>query len=603
MVSAGFSGARRTAAEPSKPQFSSREFLEAVKVLASEKLKGRGNGTEELNRASDYIASRFRKAGLQAAGDNGSFQQHFTMTVGAKLGPNNSLTYESGATRRNLALGQDFLPFSFSGDATLQAPMVFAGYGITAPQIHYDDYRGINAKDKIVLVLRHEPQEHDEQSVFAGRQLTSHAEIVNKAINAKNHGAVGMVLVNDAGNHPERGDDLIRFGGLAGPEEMKLAALQVKGARVDQWLEHSGRTLEALRQAIDKDLSNHSFALQPSARLSLTVDVQRIRKQVANVVGVLPGQDANLQKEAIVVGAHYDHLGLGDQHSLAPNLVGQVHHGADDNASGIAGLLELARGLARERRNLKRSVVFIAFAGEETGLLGSTYYTRHPAFPLERTIAMVNLDMIGRVSKNRLYAGGTGTSPGFRKLLEEANRPLGFELNYSASGYGASDHLSFTVREVPVLFFFSGLHSDYHKPSDTWEKIDAANGAKVVELIANVIRELDALEDKPQYVRVAEPTPGAMGGGGGYGPYFGSIPDFGEIEHGVMFADVRDGSPASKAGFKAGDVLIEFGDKKIENLYDFTYALRAHKPGDKVTVTVLRKGERLTREVTLEVRR
>jgi len=588
-------------------QFSAQEFREAVKFLASDKLKGRGDGTKELDEAAAYIAKHFRKDGLQPAGDNRTYLQHFMMTVGAKLGANNSLVYESGATRKTLALQQDFIPFSFSADGSFQAPLVFAGYGITAPDLHYDDYTGIEVKDKIVIVLRHEPQEDDDKSVFAGKQLTTHAGIVSKAINAKNHGAVGMILVNDTGNHPTEPDDLIRFGTLAGPEEMKLAALQVKAAVVEEWLKPAGKSLDALRQAIDRDLSNHSFALDPSARVALTVDVERIRRQVANVVGILPGQDEKLGKQAIVIGAHYDHLGLGDSHSVAPSLIGQVHHGADDNASGTSGVLELAHGLAARRSELKHSVVFVAFAGEETGLLGSSYYTQHPAVPLDQTIAMLNFDMIGRISKNKLYLGGTGTSPGFKKLVEEANRAIpsgGFELGYSASGYGASDHMSFTTREVPVLFFFSGLHGDYHKPSDTWEKIDAAGGAKVVELAANIVKELDALPDKPQYVQVAEPVSPVMGGGGGYGTYFGSVPDFGESEHGgVKFADVREGSPAAKAGFKGGDVLVEFDGKKIDNLYDFTYALRAHKPGDKVMVTVLRSGKPLTREVTLEARK
>jgi Zn-dependent M28 family amino/carboxypeptidase len=322
------------------------------------------------------------------------------------------------------------------------------------------------------------------------------------------------------------------------------------------------------------------------------------------VVAELPGSEPSFAEQYIVVGAHYDHLGLGEHDSLAPGQRGQIHHGADDNASGTSGVLELADALAHSKERLRHSIVFICFAGEELGLLGSSYYTDHAPFPLKQTIAMINMDMIGRVSNNRMYIGGTGTSPDFRNLVEDANRTLQFALSYSASGYGASDHTSFTVREVPVLFFFSGLHSDYHKPSDTWDKIDAVNGARVVELVSKVIHGLDGLNDKPQYVRVSEPVGYAMGGGGGYGPYFGSIPDFGQVEHGgVKFSDVRDGSPAGKAGFKAGDVLVEFDGKKIDNLYDFTYALRAHKPGDKVTVTVLRGNERVTHEVTLEVRK
>jgi len=597
-------GSGANGVEKAQPEFSSQEFLEPVKVLASDKLRGRGDGTKQLDEAARYIGRRFKKFGLQPAGDNRTYLQHFMITVGAKLGPNNSLAYESAATRKTFTLGQDFVPFSFSEAIKLQAPLVFAGYGITAPEFNYDDYKGIDAKGKMVLVLRHEPQENDEKSVFAGKQLTTHAEIVNKAISARNHGAVGMILVNDVGNHPGEPDELIRFGTLIGPEEMKLAALQVKAAVAHEWLKPSGQTLEALRQAIDKDLSNHSFALDPAMQVSLSVDVSRIRKQVANLVGILPGRDEKLARQCVVLGAHYDHLGLGDQHSLAPSQIGKIHYGADDNASGTSGLLELADDLGRHRGQFQRSLVFVAFAAEETGLLGSNYYTAHPACGLDQTLAMINMDMIGRVSKNKLYIGGSGTSPGFKKLLEDANRDVGFELSYSASGYGASDHMAFTVRSVPVLFFFSGLHSDYHRPSDTWEKINPEGGAKVVRLVARVLGELDRLTEKPQYVRVSEPTPPAMGGGGGYGTYFGSVPDFGESEHGgVKFADVRDGSPAAKAGFKAGDVLVEFDGKKIDNLYDFTYALRARKPGDKATVTVLRNGEKLTREVTLEARK
>jgi hypothetical protein len=584
------------------PQFTSQEFLGYVKYLASDELKGRGDGTPELDQAADYIAQHFRQFGLKPAGDGGTYLQHFMMTVGATLGTKNSLTFESG---KALTVKQDFIPFSFSENVTLQAPLVFAGYGITAPDYHYDDYSGIDVNRKIVLVLRHEPQENDAKSVFAGKQFTTHAGIVNKAINARNHGASAMILVNDTGNHADKADELIRFEELAGPDNMKIAALQVKAAIADEWLKPSGHTLDELRQAIDKDLSNHSFALDSSRKLSLTTDVDRTQKQVANVIAVLPGQDPELSKECIVVGAHYDHLGLGGLGSMASNLVGQIHHGADDNASGTAGLLELADGFGRSDWRPVHTVVFVSFAGEESGLLGSSYYTAHPVCPMNQSIAMLNMDMIGRISHNRLYVGGLGTSPEFPKLLEEANRTnsMGaFELSTSASGYGASDHTSFTARDVPVFFFFSGLHSDYHKPSDTWDKIDAPDGARVVSLVAKVTESLDQLKQKPQYVRVGAPE--TQGGSpGGYGPYFGSIPDFGQEHDGVRFADVHDGSPAGKAGFKGGDVMVEFDGKKIDNLYDFTYALRAHKPGDKVMVTVMRGGERITRQVTLELRK
>ena len=584
--------------------FSAQEFLEPIKFLSSDQLKGRGDGTKELDLAASYIAEHFRKFGLKPGGDNGQFLQHFDLVVGAKLGRQNVAVYRQGEHSEKLNLQETFVPLSFSASASIEAPLVFAGYGITAPEYHYDDYQGLDVNGRIAIVLRHEPQENDEHSIFAGRQLTSHSEIANKATNAKNHGAKAIVLVSDLGNHPGQGDELLRLDEVSGPQEMTIPIIQVKADTVDGWLKPSGHTLEELRQAIDKELSNHSMVLDPSGRLALTVEIDRIHRQAANVIAELPGSEPSLADQYIVVGAHYDHLGLGEHDSLAPRLRGQIHHGADDNASGTSGVLELADALAHAKERPRRSVVFICFAGEELGLLGSAYYANHATFPLERTIAMINMDMIGRVSNNRLYIGGTGTSPNFQKLVEDANSSVKFALSYSASGYGASDQTSFAVHEVPVLFFFSGLHSDYHKPSDTWDKIDPANGARVVELVWHVFQGLDALNDKPQYVRVSEPLAPAMGGGGGYGPYFGSIPDFGQVEHGgVRFSDVRDGSPAGKAGFKAGDVLVEFDGKTIDNLYDFTYALRAHKPGDKVTVTVLRGEERVTREVTLEVRK
>lgn len=593
-----------TSLAATQSRFTAQEFLDPIKFLASDDLKGRGDGTPELDRAAEYLAGRFRKFGLKPVGDNRTFFQRFSLVVGAKLGDKNSAAITQGTTSTALKVTQDYVPLSFSANATITAPLAFAGYGITAPEYHYDDYQGLDAKGKVVIVLRHEPQENDEHSVFLGKHLTAHAEIVNKAINAKNHGAAAMILVGDLGNHPEQPDELLRFEEVSGPQEMSIPILQVKVDAVNHWLEPSGQTLDGLRQAIDKDLSNHSMTLEASSRLTLSVDIERIHRLVSNVVAELPGSDANLASQYIVVGAHYDHLGLGDQHSLAPSQRGQVHHGADDNASGVSGVLELADVLSHTSQRPRHSIIFVNFAGEELGLLGSAYYTEHPPFPLKQTITMINLDMIGRVANNRLYVSGTGTSPGFQQIAQDANRGLGFDLNYSASGYGASDHTSFTTHEVPVFFFFSGLHSDYHKPSDTWDKIDAANGARVVELVSNVVSGLDALNEKPQYVRVAEPAASGTGGGGGYGPYFGSIPDFGQVEHGgVKFADVRDGSPAGQAGLKAGDVLIEFDGKPIDNLYDFTYALRAHKPGDKVTVTVLRGNEKITREVLLEARK
>jgi hypothetical protein len=257
-------------------------------------------------------------------------------------------------------------------------------------------------------------------------------------------------------------------------------------------------------------------------------------------------------------------------------MTGTVHPGADDNASGAAGVVELARWFSRQPKQ-KRGILFLEFAGEELGLLGSAWYAAHPDLPLEKAAAMLNMDMIGRMRDGKLYIGGVGTGTNLRPMLEAAVAKLHLNADFSdnAGFEGSSDHVSFAAKQVPALFFFSGLHADYHKPSDTWDKIDAPAAVKVLRLVADITEQLREAGEKPQFVRVApashpDMAAGPVGGSSGYGPYFGSVPDFGEGTKGVKFADVREGSPAAKAGLKAGDVMVEFDGKPIDNLYDFT---------------------------------
>ncbi len=561
-------------------------YRDHVKYLASEKLKGRGNDLPELQEAARYVAKQFQSCGLQPV--NRNWFQKFTATVGSTSGPANRLA--------GFTVGKDFQPLGISDSGPFSAPLVFAGYGITAEDYRYDDYAGLDVKGKAVLVLRHEPQENDEKSVFAGKQMTRHADIIQKALNARSHGAVAMILVNDPLNHADDNDPFVPLDALMGPEKLGILTLQVKRAVADQWLKTSGQSLEQLQTAIDKDLSNRSIALH--AAVEGQTDITRRTRELENVAGVMPGRDPKLKDQFIVIGAHYDHLGLGGKNSLAPSQTGSIHYGADDNASGTAGVIELACAMKGSRP--ARTILFLAFSGEEMGLLGSAHYTKAPLFPLEQTVAMINLDMIGRPKDKKIYVGGVGTAQELKPWLEEVNKNVGMKLEYSNSGYGASDHTSFNSRQIPVLFFFSGLHGDYHKPSDTWEKIDAESATQVLALVQGVVKQLDARQDKLAYIRVAEPPrPVAGAGGGGYGAYFGSIPDMGESQNGVRFSDVRPGSPADKAGLKGGDVLIAFDAETINNLEDFTFSLRKRKPGDLVKVTVMRGKEKLVVDVTL----
>jgi len=346
---------------------------------------------------------------------------------------------------------------------------------------------------------------------------------------------------------------------------------------------------------------SRSFELPAAFVGSLNADVVRTRRPVRNVLAAVRGSDPRLREEWVIVGAHYDHLGTDGAFSLDPAGEGLIHYGADDNASGTAGILELARAAMRNREQLERSVLFMGFAAEEIGLLGSSYFVSNPTIEINNVVAMLNLDMIRRIRNDRIYISGVGTSPNFESLLTDLAEDSALAVDFSESGMNASDHLSFNVREIPVLFFFSGLHGDYHRPTDTADKIDAEGATRVLKLAYRTLDRLAEVPDRPVYTEVEEARP-VTGSGGGYGPYFGSVPDFRDDLGGVLFADVSTGSPADDVGFEAGDLLVEFGGKPVENLYDFTYALQAQSAGDVVTVVVVRNGERIAREVTLEAR-
>jgi hypothetical protein len=581
---------------PADPQ----RYLADIKTLTEPKMEGRGDGTKGLVRAEHVLAARYKSLGLDPAGKNG-YLEPFSVTTGAKLHGTNSLIFTNANVHRYAALNQDYVPFSFSQSGSISAPVVFAGYGVTAEEFGYDDYTDIDVKDKIVLVLRYEPLGFRAKTNEQG--LTNHAQLVSKAINARNHGAKALILVN--GKLPAGEEDVLpRFGSLSGPENVGILCVQLKNTVADDWLHLAGKSLNDVHDQINTATKPASFALPDNLRAELTVGIETTRATVNNVLAFLPGKT----DEYLILGAHYDHLGRGNFDSLAPSLIGQIHPGADDNASGTAGLLELARLLAPMKGRLQRGILFASFAGEELGLLGSAAWVKEPTKPLDKAVAMLNMDMVGRIKDNKVYVGGVGTGSTFQKILDQAKDDSRLHFELSQSGYASSDHTSFVVKQIPVLFFFSGLHSDYHKPSDTWEKINPEAAARLLNVVATATVELASEPQKPAFVTVMENSPHAgsvtgTGSGGGYGPYFGSIPDFGQTENGVRFSDVKPGSPAAKAGLKAGDVLVQFGDKSIKNLYDFTDALRRSKVGDVVPVTVLRGGKELKADVKLEQRK
>ncbi len=596
-----------------------------VAWLADPAREGRGIGTAGGAAAAAWIADRFREAGLEPALDGG-YLQSFEAPFRATLGERNALAIGGAAA----ALGKEWLPLGFSDDGTVEAEVVFAGYGISAPALGYDDYAGLDVRGKIVLVAQDFPREADASSPFRDPRNYRYGEWRTKAISAREHGAAALLGVRDVWAHPTspplrgasptspplRGasptspplhgasdgpDDLPPWRGQVSSRAGLLAARATVAA-----LARAGIDVRALAAPGEADGRPHSRPLGTAARVS--VEVRHERARTSNVVAILPGSDPAVASECVVVGAHHDHLGLGGDASLAPEQVGTVHPGADDDASGVAALLEIGRTLAAEGPR-RRTVLLAAFASEEIGLLGSAKLVSAPPArcPVDRMQLMVNLDMVGRLRDGKLYVDGASTAKGLRDLVSALDtRPpsLPLRLAFGGDGYGPSDQTSFLARGVPVLFFFTGAHADYHRPSDTADKVDPAGIAEVARLALRVVREAADRPDRLEVVRTAAPPPPSERGERSYGTYLGAIPDFEERDApGVLLTGVRPGSPAERAGIATGDVLLRIGTTKVLNLQDLAFALRSHRPGDEVEVEWQRGPERRTARVKLEERK
>ena len=556
-------------------------LLDEVKVLTASAMDGRAAGTPGNERAARHIATVLREAGLRPA-DAAGYARPFAIPARVRLGEGNLLALATPAPRP-FALGTDWTPVGGSADGAVGGELVFVGYGISAPDLGWDEYAGLEVRGRIVLALGGEPRRADPSSPFATAYLAGYGQLREKLRTARAHGARALLFVARPGTEPDR---LPPLGAAAGPVDLVAAA--VTRATADALLAPAGERLAPLLTRIDATLRPASRPLA-RARVELAVRLRRDAGTTSNIVAVLPGTDPSLAREAVVVGAHYDALGRTGQGSLDAHPTA-LHPGADDNASGTAAVLELARAFAAAG-GTPRTLVFALFSGEEMGMLGSAAYVRQPPVPLERTVAMVNLDMIGRLRDRRLYVSGLASGRGLEPVVAAAAAELGLRVELGRSPYAPSDQTAFYEHGVPVLFFHTGSHEDYHRPTDTWDRIDADGLARVTTLAAHVVDRL-ARGPAPVYAKVLagppEPDPGATHAPGHPG-YLGVAPSLGDDAPGVRLSAVQPGTAAARAGLQPGDVVVRFAGIRVYTPEDLRDSITARAPGDAVEVVYLRQ--------------
>lgn len=563
------------------------EIFEHIKYLASDKLEGRFPGSIGGNLAMEYIIKEFKTYGLTPVNDN-DYIQTVEMVTDLTLGNDNSFEFIKNGENETLNVEKDWMPSGFSSNGKMSGELVFLGYGISAPDLNYDDYKGIDVSGKIIVILTSSPTSTSTNNTFSAYENT-----FIKISKAKDNKAAGIILVSGM----ETEDLLPKLTYSLARQSSGIPIAKVKRSFIEKMFSDIELDFAKVQKDIINNKKPNSFTIGKWS-VKANINIQQVKVKTGNVLGFIEGKDPELKKEVIVIGAHYDHLGWGGENSLYEGKDKKIHYGADDNASGTTGVLELAQIFSANKNNLKRSILFICFTGEEEGLIGSAFFTNSSLFGKFNVVTMINMDMIGRMNSNKLIINGTGTSPNWVNELDDLNKNYSFTMSYIPDGYGPSDQSSFYSKNIPVLFFFTGIHTDYHKPSDTYDKINTEGQEKVTKFIYDLTYRIDTAYRKPEFSKVVESNEKKKE----TGPvkvYVGTIPDFSSSEEGYKISGVKEGSPAEKSGIIAGDLMIKFGNKDIKNIYDYTAALGEHKPGEEVEVAVKRNGEVLTFSIVL----
>jgi aminopeptidase YwaD len=558
--------------------FSQKSLEKDLYFLASDSLKGRFPGTPEDMVSASFIRDHFKNAGLNLLEKNGF--QDLKVTTAVEASANNSLIMNNIEG----TYGTDFSLYSFSSNGSFEAEVVFAGFGLVVKtdSLSWNDYKNLDVKDKWVLVLKGDPEPENNNSIFI-----PFADARNKALFARDNGALGILFIGGNKNNPA--DDLAPLQFERSVVSAGLLAIDLKKSWANSFLSINEIGVDSLETLMISGVDPAKYQMKTIVK----ANAELIRKEVTtmNVVAMLEGNDPALMHEYIVVGAHYDHLGMGGQGSgsrmpdtLAP------HVGADDNGSGVVGVMAMASALAFEKNNLRRSVLFVAFGAEEMGLLGSRYFVRNLPMEKGKIAAMINFDMIGRLSAEKaVVAGGTGTAIEMEKLLDQVAENSSIKLSYSPEGFGASDHASFYAEDIPVLFFSTGAHSDYHTPLDTPDKINYEGMVEVLDLVGNITLELINRDERLTFSEAGpkERTTARRG----FKVTLGIMPDFTSSgTDGLGVGGVTKGGPADIAGMKKGDKITGINGMSVGTIYDYMNRLRQLKPGQRVNVDVMREG-------------
>ncbi|MEP7146370.1 MAG: M28 family peptidase [bacterium] len=570
------------------------EIFQHIKYLSSDALEGRFPGTKGDVLTENYILNEFKKYNLEPYGEKEYFQP-FEIYTHVELNGNNYFKTIINGIENSYKVEKDFIPLGFSETGKIEGGLVFLGYGISAPEENYNDYKDRNGNDidikgKILVMMKYSPGGSDPHN----NPFQKYEPARFKTLNAKVGRAAGIIIISG----PNSGDDnLIKLSYDNVMQGAGLPVINIRREIIESIFIQNGLDLLKIQNEIDSTKTPNSFVLKNSKAL-IETNVRPVKAETNNIIGFLEGKDPVLKNEVIVIGAHKDHLGYGMYGSLYKGNDKQIHNGADDNASGIGGLLELAQKLSFESNKLSRSILFIAFGAEEAGLIGSAYFTKSKIFEKTNIVAMLNMDMIGRLSEDKLIIYGTGTSTVWNNILDSINMHFNFNMTKSPDGYGPSDHSSFYAKGIPVLHFFSGTHKDYHSPTDDYDKINPDGEVKIASMIYDIVIAVDEMKARPDFTKAISNN-NENRSMGSIKVYVGTIPDYSYVADGLKLSGVKEGSPAEKGGLKAEDIIIKFGNIEVKNIYDYMYAMAEYKPGEEAEIVVFRNNEKISLKIIL----